>query len=301
MSDIATLLSELNDASGLELTMDTPADAEAADRAGEALAALLEYYKGRNDRSEFCRALLLGSIDEDRIAIRAMRAHLDPKALRVVFLFACPKGSVPEIKTLLHHLVYGGGTDILSELSDERIAVVHQLRQGENGETCREYACTLVSSIQTELMLPASVGCSLKGRTLSELNVSLKEASFSLDVGRVFGKDSCFAYSELGLGKLVFELPEESCRLYIKEVTGSDDAFEFDPVSLEIVEAFFENNLNISETARRLYLHRNTLVYRLEKLRHDTGLDLRIFDDAVKCKLLMLISERLKAEESGRS
>ena len=106
-------------------------------------------------------------------------------------------------------------------------------------------------------------------------------------------------YDRLGVGRLIHDLPEETCRLYLKEVFGTESPEGLDQETLEIINAFFENNLNISETARHLYVHRNTLVYRLEKLTAATGLDLRNFDGAMKLRLALMISDSLRARAGG--
>ncbi|MBF1028653.1 MAG: helix-turn-helix domain-containing protein, partial [Lachnospiraceae bacterium] len=135
-------------------------------------------------------------------------------------------------------------------------------------------------------------------RDLKDVSRSYKEARMSLDVGRIFFEDKqVISYAELGIGRLIYQLPIPLCLMFIKEIFGGKKPDEFDQETLVTIEKFFENNLNVSETSRQLFIHRNTLVYRLDKLQKSTGLDLRVFEDAITFKIAMMVVKYMQNVE----
>ncbi|MBQ9322023.1 MAG: helix-turn-helix domain-containing protein, partial [Eubacterium sp.] len=134
---------------------------------------------------------------------------------------------------------------------------------------------------------------------LKEVSRSYKEARMALDVGKIFfDKRDIIAYSSLGIGRLIYQLPIPLCKMFIKEIFASKSPDEFDEETLTTINKFFENNLNVSETSRQLYIHRNTLVYRLDKLQKSTGLDLRVFEDAITFKIALMVVKYMKYMET---
>lgn len=134
---------------------------------------------------------------------------------------------------------------------------------------------------------------------LKEVSRSYKEARMALDVGKIFfeGQD-VIAYSQLGIGRLIYQLPIPLCKMFIKEIFGGKSPDDFDEEILTTINKFFENSLNVSETSRQLYIHRNTLVYRLDKLQKSTGLDLRVFEDAITFKIALMVVKYMKYMET---
>ena len=121
----------------------------------------------------------------------------------------------------------------------------------------------------------------------------------ALEVGKIFYVDkNVIAYSNLGIGRLIYQLPLPLCKMFIKEIFMNTSPDEFDEETLTTINKCFENNLNVSETSRQLYIHRNTLVYRLDKLQRSTGLDLRVFDDAITFKIALMVVKYMKYMES---
>jgi carbohydrate diacid regulator len=134
---------------------------------------------------------------------------------------------------------------------------------------------------------------------LKEVSRSYKEARMALDVGRIFYSDkNVVAYNKLGIGRLIYQLPLQLCRMFIKEVFDGKSPDDFDDETLYTINKFFENSLNVSETSRQLYIHRNTLVYRLDKLQKSTGLDLRVFDNAITFKIALMVVKYMKYMEN---
>ena len=125
---------------------------------------------------------------------------------------------------------------------------------------------------------------------LKEVSRSYKEARMALNVGKIFfAERQIIAYSSLGIGRLIYQLPVPLCKMFIKEVFEGKSPDDFDEETLSTINKFFENSLNVSETSRQLYIHRNTLVYRLDKLQKQTGLDLRVFEDAITLKIALMV------------
>ena len=134
---------------------------------------------------------------------------------------------------------------------------------------------------------------------LKEVSRSYKEARMALDVGKIFfGNQVVIAYSQLGIGRLIYQLPIPLCKMFIKEIFDGKSPDDFDEETLTTINKFFENSLNVSETSRQLYIHRNTLVYRLDKLQKSTGLDLRVFEDAITFKIALMVVKYMKYMES---
>lgn len=179
-----------------------------------------------------------------------------------------------------------------------RIAMIRTIADKNASENMITEARTIVDMINTEVMVRVRVAYGRICQNLGELTEAFNEAVYALEIGRVFYSNvTCLDFSRLGIGRLIGQLPEEVCRLFLREVFGDGSPDDFDEETKQVINAFFENNLNISETARKLYLHRNTLVYRLEKLHQTTGLDLRRFDHAMELKLAMMVSDYLKEKE----
>ena len=134
---------------------------------------------------------------------------------------------------------------------------------------------------------------------IKEVSRSYKEARMALNVGKIFFSErQVIAYSSLGIGRLIYQLPIPLCKMFIKEIFEGKSPDDFDEETLTTINKFFENSLNVSETSRQLYIHRNTLVYRLDKLQKSTGLDLRVFEDAITFKIALMVVKYMKYMEN---
>ena len=158
-----------------------------------------------------------------------------------------------------------------------------------------QMARELVDTLNAEAMVSVRVAFGTIVDELKDVSKSYKEADMALEVGRVFYTEKkILAYNELGIGRLIHQLPSSLCEMFLKEVFEGGEVNHFEEEELTTVYTFFDNNLNISETARRLYVHRNTLVYRLEKIQKKTGLDVRVFEDALTFKIAMMVADHMK-------
>ena len=157
----------------------------------------------------------------------------------------------------------------------------------------------MLDMLSSEVMLSTRVSYGTIVNEIKEVSRSYKEAKLALDVGKIFYSDrKIIAYSNLGIGRLIYQLPLPLCKMFIKEIFDGKSPDEFDEETLTTINKFFENSLNVSETSRQLYIHRNTLVYRLDKLQKSTGLDLRVFEDAITFKIALMVVKYMKYMES---
>ena len=147
-------------------------------------------------------------------------------------------------------------------------------------------------------MLKVRVSYGTVVQELREVSKSYKEATMAMDVGRIFyAEKNVIAYSTLGIGRLIYQLPVNLCRIFIEEIFGDNQVYDLDEETLTTINKFFENNLNVSETSRQLFIHRNTLVYRIEKLQKATGLDIRTFEDAMTFKIAMMVIAHMNQQK----
>ena len=175
-------------------------------------------------------------------------------------------------------------------MDEKNIILVKEIGEKDQIEDLEKTAHVIVDMLNTEAMSRVHVAFGTIVKELKEVSRSYKEAKMALDVGKIFYSDKkVVAYSNLGIGRLIYQLPMPLCKMFIKEIFEEKTPDQFDEETLTTINKFFENNLNVSETSRQLYIHRNTLVYRLDKLEKSTGLDLRIFDDAITFKIALMV------------
>ena len=189
--------------------------------------------------------------------------------------------------------------DFITAVDESNVILIKSLEPGEGYEAVEQTANTIVDMMNTEAMMNVRVAYGTIVQELKDVSKSYKEASMALDVGKIFYVEKKVnAYGRLGIGRLIYQLPVNLCKIYIDEIFGENDPSDFDEETLTTVNKFFENNLNVSETSRQLFVHRNTLVYRLEKLQKSTGLDVRTFDDALTFKIAMMVVNYMKYLDS---
>ena len=191
--------------------------------------------------------------------------------------------------------------DFITAVDEKNIILVKEVRAGEGYEDLEKTANTLLDMLNTEAMTKVHVSFGTIVNEIKEVSRSYKEAKMALDVGKIFySNKNVVAYSNLGIGRLIYQLPLPLCRMFIKEIFDGKSPDEFDEETLATINKFFENSLNVSETSRQLYIHRNTLVYRLDKLQKSTGLQIsvRVFEDAITFKIALMVVKYMKYMES---
>lgn len=257
---------------------------------------LIVAYKERFDKDNFIKNLLLDNLLLVDIYNRAKKLHIDNESKRVVYLIEAKTKEGNDVERL--RSILGGKTkDFVTAVDEKSVIVVKEVNDNDSIENLTKIAESMESALGSSGSVRIALGTVVS--ELKEVSKSYKEARMALDVGKIFFEDqSVVAYSTLGIGRLIYQLPIPLCKMFIKEIFGGRSTDDFDEETLTTINKFFENSLNVSETSRQLYIHRNTLVYRLDKLQKSTGLDLRVFEDAITFKIALMVVKYMKYMES---
>lgn len=260
---------------------------------------LLVAYKERFDKDNFIKNLLLDNLLLVDIYNRAKKLHIETNVKRVVFLIETEQEKDANALETVRSLFSTKTRDFITAVDEKNIILVKEVKPGETYEELEKTACMIVDMLNTEALARVSVAFGTIVNEIKDVSRSYKEAKMALDVGKIFySTKNVVAYSKLGIGRLIYQLPLPLCRMFIKEIFDGRSPDEFDDETLTTINKFFENSLNVSETSRQLYIHRNTLVYRLDKLQKSTGLDLRIFEDAITFKIALMVVKYMKYMEN---
>lgn len=260
---------------------------------------LLVAYKERFDKDNFIKNLLLDNLLLVDIYNRAKKLHIETDVKRVVYIIETHNEKDVNALETVRSLFASKTKDFITAVDEKNIILVKEVRQGESYSELDKTANTILDMMNTEAMTKVRVSYGTVINDIKEVSRSYKEAKMALDVGRIFyANKNVVAYSNLGIGRLIYQLPIPLCKMFIREVFDGKSPDEFDEETLATINKFFENSLNVSETSRQLYIHRNTLVYRLDKLQKSTGLDLRIFEDAITFKIALMVAKYMKYMES---
>lgn len=263
------------------------------------LQSLITAYKERYDKDNFIKNLLLDNLLLVDIYNRAKKLHIDPSARRGVFLIS-PQNDDNNALEIVRSLFATKAKDFITAVDERSIIVVKELKPQEGYDNLNKTARMIIDMLNTEAMTNVRVAYGTIVDDLKEVSRSYKEAKMALDVGNIFYSDkNVIAYNNLGIGRLIYQLPVQLCSLFIQESFGELSLEDFDEETITTIVKFFENNLNVSETSRQLFIHRNTLVYRLDKIQKSIGLDLRNFDDAITFKIAYMVSKYMKYMENN--
>jgi len=286
------------------------------------LQSLITAYKERLDRGNFFQNLLLDNLLAVDIHNRARKLHIPASGPRAVVVFDIapwkaerpgtgedagpgpadgretgrgPLEAEAAAAQLLSGLFSSQGGDYLTEVEENSVILIKSLSSEEEYEELEQCARTAVDMLGTEAMVDARAAYGTIVTELRDLSKSYKEARMAMDVGQIFyAGRKVLSYNELGIGRLIYQLPVNLCRMFLQEIFGDYDPTAIDQESLATIQTFFDNNLNVSETSRQLFIHRNTLVYRMEKLQKATGLDIRAFEDAMTFRIALMVSDYMK-------
>ncbi len=263
------------------------------------IQGLLVAYKERFDKDNFIKSLLLDNLLLVDIYNRAKKLHIETDVRRVVYLIETKVEKDTGALETVRSLFTGKSKDFITAVDEKNIIVVKELKKTDTYEDLMNTAKMLLDMLNTEAMLKVRVSFGTVVNEIKDISRSYKEAKMALDVGKIFYEDRrVIAYSNLGIGRLIYQLPMSLCKMFIKEIFDTQTPDTFDEETLITINKFFENSLNVSETSRQLYIHRNTLVYRLDKLQKSTNLDLRVFDDAITFKIALMVVKYMKYMES---
>ena len=246
--------------------------------------------KERYDRDSFIKNLLLDNLLLVDIYGRAKKLHIAASAPRVALIIETGEDRNMNVLETMQQYIGPGSSDFVTAVNESGVIVVKDLSEGSRQKDIQQAAETYAAYLRKNGIDNVHIAYGTAVGELKEVSRSYKEAKMALDVGKIFFEErSIVSYSDLGIGRLIYQLPIPLCKMFIHEVFGARGPEDFDEETLTTINKFFENNLNVSETSRQLFIHRNTLVYRLDKLQKSTGLDLRVFDDAITFKIALMV------------
>ena len=259
---------------------------------------LLVAYKERFDKDNFIKNLLLDNLLLVDIYNRAKKLHIETDVRRVVFVVETAREKDTNTMEHIRSLLGMKSKDFVTAVDERNIIIVKELGANDGYPEMEKVAGKILEILKAEGE-EVHIAYGTIVNDIKEVSKSYKEAKLALDVGKIFfDEKDIVAYSTLGIGRLIYQLPLPLCKMFIREIFEGKSPDEFDEETLTTINKFFENSLNVSETSRQLYIHRNTLVYRLDKLQKSTGLDLRVFEDAITFKIALMVVKYMKYMET---
>ncbi len=262
------------------------------------IQGLLVAYKERFDKDNFIKNLLLDNLLLVDIYSRAKKLHIQAEVRRVAMIVEAENDKENNVLEIMRTNMTAGNKDFITAVDENNVIVVKDLSEGDSVKDIEKAAKNIISTLEKDGLRNIRVAYGTIVNEIKEVSRSYKEAKMALDVGKIFFDErNIIAYSELGIGRLIYQLPIPLCKMFIKEIFDGKSPDDFDEETLTTINKFFENSLNVSETSRQLFIHRNTLVYRLDKLQKLTGLDLRVFEDAITFKIALMVVKYMKYME----
>ncbi len=265
-----------------------------------ALNGIRQYYDEKYDKATFIKNILLDNVLPGDIYIKSKELHFGGDTSRVVFLVRMMDKLDLATNDVIANLFPDRSRDFIVSINEKDIAIVKEVKANSDIRELRKLAKGIEDTISAELYTRCIIGIGTVVNQLKDLSRSLKEAQVAIDVGRVFDAEkSIINYENLGIGRLIYQLPTTLCQMFLSEVFKKGSVESLGSETMMTIQKFFENNLNVSETSRKLFVHRNTLVYRLEKIKKITGLDLREFDHAIIFKVALMVKKYLESRDNG--
>ena len=260
---------------------------------------LLVAYKERFDKDNFIKNLLLDNLLLVDIYNRSKKLRIDTDVRRIAVIIELNSDKELNGLEIVRGIYTGKTKDFITAVDEKSVIVVREVKESENYEALSKSCKGLLDMLHSEGLTRCRIALGTIVHEIKDVSRSYKEAKMALDVGKIFYNErSIVAYSNLGIGRLIYQLPVPLCKMFIKEIFDGKSPDDLDDETLITINKFFENSLNVSETSRQLYIHRNTLVYRLDKLQKSTGLDLRVFEDAITFKIALMVVKYMRYMET---
>lgn len=261
------------------------------------LNSIKQYHDEKYDKSNFIKNVILENILQGDIYLKTRELGINNEVPRCVLLIRTSERSDVPISEAVQHLFPDKSKDLVINVSETDIALVKEIRSGNDVKDLEKLARSIVDTLHTEYYVNCLIGIGTIVTGIKDLPRSFKESQIALEVGKVFDTEKTIVtYENLGIARLIYQLPTTLCETFLREIFKKGSIVGLDHETLFTIQKFFENNLNVSETSRKLFVHRNTLVYRLEKIKKLTGLDLREFDDAIVFKVALMVKKYLDAK-----
>lgn len=296
-SELSSALSELSRITGISMDLHVNSQEEMA-LALEQIHNLTAAYKEKYSRNYFLLNLMNTSIPVPDLHERAKRLHIQTDCPRVLFLLES-KNLLEESSFSILKEIFPYPENIFTVSIDERHLALIFPCDYPGMNDIEQTAWTIIGTLETEALIQVKLAYSDAFDSLGQIHTAYQQTRIALKVGQLFYSEQCiYPFRRLGIGRLIYQLPRDLCTDFITEILGENAFDQFDTETLNAADKFFQNNLNISETARQLYVHRNTLIYRLEQIEKKTGLDLRNFEDALTFKIAIMIMNCLHSERT---
>ncbi len=256
-------------------------------------------YDEKYDKGSFIRNIILDNILPSDIYIKSKELHFNIDETRVVFLIKFYGKTDLMPFEMLQNMFPEKGKDYVISVGERDIVLVKEVNRGIDTKELDKIATNIADTLSAEFYTRVSIGISTVVDNIKDLSRAYKEAQVAIEVGKVFETEkNIINYENLGIGRLIYQLPTPLCEMFLQEVFKDGSVDSLDRETLMTIQCFFENSLNVSETSRKLFVHRNTLVYRLEKIRRLTGLDLREFEHAITFKVALMVKKYLNTKPS---
>ncbi len=261
------------------------------------LSSIKQYYDEKYDRNNFIKNIILDNVLPGDISVKSRELHFNADISRVVFLINIVSANDVSAYDVIQNLFPDKNKDFVFNITESDIVLVKEIKNNIDVKDLEKLARSISDTLQTEFFTRVNVGIGTPVMGVKDLARSFKEAQIAIEVGKVFDTEkNIVSYDNLGIARLIYHLPTTLCETFLKEVFKKGSIDSLDHETLFTIQRFFENNLNVSETSRKLFVHRNTLVYRLDKIKKLTGLDLRQFDHAIIFKIALMVRKYLSAD-----
>ena len=259
------------------------------------LTNIKQYYDEKYDRSNFIKNVIMDNILPGDIYLKARELHFNSDVLRVCLLIRITSKTEVSALDVIQNLFPDKSKDFVININETEITLVKEITEATESRDLEKLASSISDTLSSEFYTHCVIGIGTAVTGIKDLARSFKEAQVALEVGKVFDTERIISYDNLGIARLIYQLPTTLCDMFLREVFKRGSIETLDQETLFTIQKFFENNLNVSETSRKLFVHRNTLVYRLEKIKKLTGLDLREFEDAIVFKVALMVKKYLTA------
>jgi carbohydrate diacid regulator len=254
------------------------------------------YYDEKYDKTNFMQNIIFDNLISFDLHQKARELHVECEVPRAVFYIKATGSNESGIYEVVRNMYPDKEHDFVINIDANNVVLIKELKESLKPNDLDDMAKSILDMVNSEVQYPVVVGLSTVANNIDELNNSYKEAQIAIEVGKVFDEEkNILSYNNLGIGRLIYQLPIKLCELFLREVFQKGDITTLDDETILTINKFFENDLNVSETSRQLFVHRNTLVYRLEKIYKLTGLDLRKFDQAIVFKVAMMVHKYLQS------
>ena len=262
------------------------------------LSSIKQYYDEKYDRNNFIKNVVLDNVLPGDVVIKARELHFNADISRVVLLIRIVSSNDVSAYDIIQNLFPDKNKENVMSIGENDIVLVKEVKPNIEIKDVENIAHMIYDTLSSEFYTDVTIGVGTVVHNIKDLARSYKEANIALEVGGIFESEKYInSYETLGIGRIIYQLPTTLCEMFLMEVFKNGSIDSLDRETLSTIQAFFDNNLNVSETSRKLFVHRNTLVYRLEKIRKMTGLDLREFEHAITFKVALMVKKYLQSKD----